>query len=139
MTASVFKEQRQELLDAGMDDFVRKPYRFHEIYDCMARHLGVKYITRAAAPAAAEVPRVPLAPAMLAVLADAARGELKDALESLDGERIGAVIQRIGETNADLAQVLLRLAEDFDYPAILRALAAENAPVGEGKLTGAGK
>ena len=40
VTASAFKEQRQEMLDAGMDDFVRKPYRFHEIYDCMAKQLG---------------------------------------------------------------------------------------------------
>ena len=28
VTASAFKEQRRKLLDAGMDDFVRKPYRF---------------------------------------------------------------------------------------------------------------
>ena len=27
VTASAFKEQRQEMLDAGMDNFVRKPYR----------------------------------------------------------------------------------------------------------------
>ena len=33
-----------------MDDFVRKPYRFDEIYGCLARHLGVKYIYQSAAP-----------------------------------------------------------------------------------------
>jgi CheY-like chemotaxis protein len=46
VTASVFREQQQELFDAGIDDVLRKPYRFHEIYDCMARHLGLKYVYR---------------------------------------------------------------------------------------------
>jgi CheY-like chemotaxis protein len=39
VTASAFKEQQQEILDAGMDDFVRKPYRFDEIYDCLTRQI----------------------------------------------------------------------------------------------------
>jgi DNA-binding response OmpR family regulator len=33
----------QLVVAAGCDDFVRKPFQFEEIYDCMARHLGVKY------------------------------------------------------------------------------------------------
>ena len=66
VTASVFKEQRQELLDAGMDDFVRKPYRFQEIYNCLARHLGVKYVYRAASPASKDPDM--LTPVALAVL-----------------------------------------------------------------------
>jgi CheY-like chemotaxis protein len=32
VTASVFMEQREEILHAGMDDFLRKPYRTNEIY-----------------------------------------------------------------------------------------------------------
>ncbi len=46
VTAPAFMEQRQELLNAGMDDFVRKPYRFDEIYDSLARQVGVKYLYR---------------------------------------------------------------------------------------------
>src|SRR6185369_5769038 len=44
VSASAFKEQQKEMADAGMDDFIAKPYRFGEIYDCLARHLGLKYI-----------------------------------------------------------------------------------------------
>ena len=29
---------------AGADDFIRKPYRPSEIFDCMARHLGLRLI-----------------------------------------------------------------------------------------------
>ena len=53
------------------------------------------------------------------------RKELKDALESLDSIRISAAIQRIGEADAELGRTLSRLAENFDYPAILSALTAE--------------
>ena len=43
VTASGFESQRSEVLAAGLDDYVRKPYRPDEIFDCMARHLGVQY------------------------------------------------------------------------------------------------
>ncbi len=126
VTASVFKEQQQELLDAGMDDFVRKPYRFHEIYDCLAKHLGLQYIYRSEADEAADALPAQLTPAMLAALPESARTELKEALESLRAGRIAAAIRQASEANADLGRTLTRLAENFDYPSILRALAAEN-------------
>jgi CheY-like chemotaxis protein len=44
VTASAFAEQRSEMLDAGMDDYVRKPYHASEVYDCLSKHLGVKYL-----------------------------------------------------------------------------------------------
>jgi hypothetical protein len=37
------RAHRYEMLVAGLDDFVRKPYLPNEIIDCMARHLGVWY------------------------------------------------------------------------------------------------
>jgi CheY-like chemotaxis protein len=40
VTASAFASQREEVLAAGVDDFIRKPYQPSEIFDCMARHLG---------------------------------------------------------------------------------------------------
>ena len=122
VTASAFLEQRQKLLDAGMDDFVRKPYRIHEIYDCLARHLGVKYLYRSGAPEAGAGAPVALTPAMLAVLPAALREELRDALASLDSERIGAIIQQAREADVDLGRALAHLAENFDYLAIMNAL-----------------
>ncbi len=44
VTPSAFREHWQDMLSAGMDEFVRRPYRFYEVYDCMARLLGVKYV-----------------------------------------------------------------------------------------------
>ncbi len=123
VTASVFKDQQQQMLDAGMDDFVRKPFRFNEIYDCLAKHLGVRYLYKAAEAEAA--PHVELTPAMLAVLPAAMRRDLKDALESLNTARIEAVIGEVSRVDEALARSLSRLTEDFEYPVILAALAAE--------------
>ncbi len=92
VTASVFAAQRQEMLDAGMDDFVRKPFHFAESNDCPAKQLGVRYLYKTIEGGAAR--RVELTPPMLAVLDPGLRRDLRQALESLDSDRIGAVIQR---------------------------------------------
>jgi signal transduction histidine kinase/ligand-binding sensor domain-containing protein/CheY-like chemotaxis protein len=43
ITASAFVSEREQVLSAGMDDFVRKPYYPEEIFLCMERHLGLRY------------------------------------------------------------------------------------------------
>jgi CheY-like chemotaxis protein len=43
LTAATFSSEREETLAAGMDDLMRKPYRPDQIFDCMARQLGVRY------------------------------------------------------------------------------------------------
>jgi signal transduction histidine kinase/CheY-like chemotaxis protein len=41
--ASFFPAEREEMLAAGAHDFIRKPFHPDEIFDCMARHLGLRY------------------------------------------------------------------------------------------------
>ncbi len=126
VTASAFKEQQQEMLDAGMDDFVRKPYRAEEIYDCLAKQLGVQYVYQAAeATAEATIGSAIPVSGKLAALPASIRKELADALESLDSETIAAIIAQIAQIDSGLGKQLQRLAEDFDYPAILNALSPE--------------
>lgn len=43
LTASAFEEERTRILAAGCDDFVRKPFRVSDIFEHMAKHLGVRY------------------------------------------------------------------------------------------------
>ena len=44
LTASAFEEERQIILSAGCDDFVRKPFREEELLSKISIHLGVEYI-----------------------------------------------------------------------------------------------
>ncbi|MCR4376914.1 MAG: ATP-binding protein [Rhodospirillales bacterium] len=121
VTASAFLEQREELTKAGMDDFVRKPYRSSEIYACMAKHLGLHYEYRAEPEAENQV-AAELTDTMLQGLPPALRTELTDALLILDSERIDAVIQKVAQHDQSLGELLAHLAGNFDYPTILQAL-----------------
>ena len=124
VTASAFNEQRQEMLDAGMNGFVSKPYRFGEIYDCLARQLGLKYIYR---PEAAEPDTTAVAP-MATALSTALDKQLRDALERLDSERIAALLDEVGAIDARLAAALSGLSKHFDYPAMVCLLDEIGSP-----------
>ncbi|MGZ4960097.1 MAG: MASE3 domain-containing protein [Methylomonas sp.] len=123
VTASAFMEQRAELLKVGMDDFVRKPYRFNEIYDCLSKQLGVRFLYEGMAEQAEDV--MALSAEMLLVLPKELRGELKQALESLESERIGFALQKVASFDPKLQKTLAYLVENFDYPTILKALGTD--------------
>jgi CheY-like chemotaxis protein/anti-sigma regulatory factor (Ser/Thr protein kinase) len=120
VTASAFSEQRTELLKAGMDDFLRKPYRFNEIYECVSKQLGVQYTYRGATASMDEAST--LTPEMLSILPETLRQELMQALESLNSDRIETLIQQVAMYDANLQKALAYLANNFDYPTILKAL-----------------
>ncbi|MEJ2407616.1 MAG: ATP-binding protein, partial [Candidatus Thiodiazotropha sp.] len=106
VTASAFKEQKPKLLAAGIDDYVRKPYRFN------------------AGEGTDTPPPHNLTPQMLATLTKELRHQLSDAIRSLDSNRIKAVIEYIGNINTPLGKSLGHLADEFNYPMILQALSA---------------
>jgi CheY-like chemotaxis protein len=120
VTASAFTEERSAMLKIGMDDYIRKPYRASEIYDCMAKHLGVKYLYEGEPESYKQ--GMTLTPEMLEDLPEALRSDLITALESLDRKHIDVAIRQVGALDQTLQINLSRLAGNFDYPAILEAL-----------------
>ena len=121
LTASVFKEQQQEMLDAGMDDLIRKPYRADEIFACMSKHLGVRFIYQGVEHEA-EKAYAELSPSDFAGLPSALRDELKDALISLYEEPIDEAIAKVSAFNADLGKKLRWLADNLEYEKIFQVL-----------------
>ena len=121
VTASAFTEEQHQILASGMDGFVRKPYRFSEIYESLAQQLGLKLLYRDTSGGESPFPTT-LTTEMLAELDDGLRNELRDALDTLDSERITTVIHNIDSKNHRLAQTLGHLADNYDYPAILATL-----------------
>jgi CheY-like chemotaxis protein len=122
VTASVFMEQQAELLASGVDGFVRKPYRAEEIYDALAEQLNLRYLV-VRDDAQAEGADQKLTPAMLSGLPLTLRADLRRAVERLDSARILAAVEQVSGIDPALGRTLLRLAENFDYPAMLNALA----------------
>jgi len=52
LTAHALEEEKEEILSAGCNDFVRKPFREHDIFDTMAKHLNIQYIYEEEEPVA---------------------------------------------------------------------------------------
>ncbi|MBV8571970.1 MAG: response regulator [Acidobacteriaceae bacterium] len=119
LSAFAFAEYRAQALAAGVDDYVSKPFRAEDIFDCLARHLGVRYTYRAAA--AGEPPSL-LNPQILARLPATLRKQLAEAVISLDIDGIAHVISRITEQDPAVGSILSNCADRYAYSSILQAL-----------------
>ena len=117
ITASAFVDQRDEILAAGMDDLVRKPYSPVELFNCMGRQLGVHF-------AREQVVHVntTLSSSSLAKLPETLRRALSEGLILGDSEQLAKLIFRVEQQDATLAKVLVRYVEAFNYLPILNAL-----------------
>lgn len=121
VTASVFTEQRQEFLNAGVDDIVSKPYRDAEIFACMTKHLGVRFIYDEPVNQKNAVEQLFNAQS-LKQLPEVLLSELLQAAMSLDIEQSLDVIERIKAIDAPLAEALAGRVNQFDFEAIAKLL-----------------
>jgi signal transduction histidine kinase/DNA-binding response OmpR family regulator len=121
VTASGFASERSEILAKGVDDYVRKPYRPAEIFECMARHLGVRYQIRGSAAKDHTVTR-DLTAADLSVLSETLREELRESLLTLDQAKISAAITHVAQENAEIGSILRRHADNYAYTKVLAGL-----------------
>jgi signal transduction histidine kinase/ligand-binding sensor domain-containing protein/CheY-like chemotaxis protein len=123
VTASAFASERDTVMEAGVDDFVRKPYQPGEIFDCMARQLGLRRVFMSSPK---EPRSVPLSKADLETLPRELVGELRAEIVRLDHKRIHDVIARISRFNPALGQQLTHMAARFSYTAMLEAVQPED-------------
>jgi CheY-like chemotaxis protein len=123
ITASAFREQRPEILAAGCDDMVFKPFREHEIFEVMARFLGVEYVYEEPDDAAAPIDDAELTAAMLAELPPELFQDLDETTLVANREVILEVIERIREHAPDTADNLRALVQNFETDRIRELLA----------------
>jgi CheY-like chemotaxis protein len=121
LTAFALTEQRAQAVAAGVDDFVCKPFQAAEIFDCLARHLGIRYTYDEPAK---DQPNIPLREEALAALPEEFRTELAEALISLNIDRVTRAVNRIAERDAALGRALVPYCHQYAYSSILRALRA---------------
>jgi len=122
LTASAFEEDRAMILSEGCDDYVRKPFREEEIFDTLAKHLGVRFLyEEEAGPVGvpAEVAGGALTKAALAALPADWVASLHQAATQLDADLILDLLEQIRDQYAPLADALEGLVHDFRFDTIL--------------------
>ncbi len=125
LTAYTMEDDRAEILSTGCDDFVSKPFREHEIFDVMAKYLGLEYIYEPID----EMPAVRLlqpSPEQLKALPQGLLSELHAAALRLDTAYILKVIEKIAVIDAPLGSVLKGFAENLEYDRLLLLLESKD-------------
>ncbi|MBD2388139.1 PAS domain-containing hybrid sensor histidine kinase/response regulator [Cylindrospermum sp. FACHB-282] len=129
LTASAFEEQRSDILAAGCDDLIRKPFREGVIFNKIAEHLGVEYVyaqEQESQPTEHRATKAdPLTAEDLAVMPEAWINALHKAAIQVDAELICKLIQQIPETHHALAQELTTLVNLFCFDEIIQLITGE--------------
>ncbi len=129
LTAHALEEEKEQIISAGCDDFVRKPYRLDEIFEVMGKHLDLKYvyeeIREKAAPVEAEVE---LQPEQLAALPADLFSRLYAAAVELDKDRILALTEMIKPLDAQMAKMLETAVKKFALGPLLDLLEQIECP-----------
>ena len=117
LTASVFEEERAQVLAAGCDDMLPKPIDEDQLFAVMGQLLGLRYRRQAdPEPAVAE----PLKAASgLAGLPEDTRAALRTAALNLDLEAASAVVAGLGLEQAAVAQLLRTCLETFQFERVV--------------------
>ena len=122
LTAHALEDERREILASGCDDFIRKPYRDTEIFDALAKHLGIRFRYADDHPPTAERAGCELTADRLYKLPRDLTDELLRAAELLDGARMLEAIRRIGDLDHELGELLRCMAENLRYKELLKVL-----------------
>ena len=121
LTASTFEERKDEIIAAGCDDFVRKPFQEQILFEKMACYLGVRYFYEelpALTPAGgrryfvAEKPDSFFLP-LLSEMPHNWVKELDEAANDVNEELAIELVDRICESHPTLADALKDLLADY--------------------------
>jgi PAS domain S-box-containing protein len=115
ISASVIDLDRETLRKAGFDDFLGKPFREAQLFEVAGRLLGLRFLTRQAAPAPVSVDLTGLK-----LQPESWRADLKDAVLIGDTEAALAVVDRLG--HHPMADGLRHLLRDYKLQELLNAL-----------------
>jgi len=126
-------------LSAGCDDFLRKPFREHELFDMMKKHLGVCYIYEKDenlpdSEQIKEENRKALTAEAVSALPPGIVKDLENAAIRGNMDAISAVIEAIRVSNAPLADALTDLADGFQYAEILNLTPQPPSLKGKGEF-----
>lgn len=120
LTASAFEEKRSLVLSAGCDDFVSKPFQTAEIFEKMAKHLGIQYVfAQDSTMLTDSIFNDDTMIQDLNVMPISWRQQLYQAASEADESQILTLIQQIPSSEAFLSQTLTSLVENLQFEQIM--------------------
>ena len=127
LSANTFEDSRAEILAAGCDDLVIKPFTDEIIFKKMAHYLGVRYIYKELSQIPTNsrlldaIDQIPTAlfQKELATMPLSWLRELHQAAAALDEELVIQLIEQIPESQDSLAQALRELLINFRFDLLL--------------------
>jgi two-component system sensor histidine kinase/response regulator len=127
LTASAFEEQRQDILAAGCDNLIRKPFRKEELLATIGQHLGVQYLYEdlLTAPSRNNGSIPETADPTLAIVQQVAAmsphwiAQLNNAASQCSDRLILELIQEIPVEFTELATTLSELSDNFRFDQIM--------------------
>ncbi|MGE5659883.1 MAG: PAS domain S-box protein [Actinomycetota bacterium] len=130
LTANAFEEQRQTILSAGCDDFIRKPFREVELLTKISQHLGVNYIYEENNhQERGTTPKEPGSDSTLTLNLEALKlmepewvKQLSHAATTGSDLSVLRLLEKIPPENSHLAVALTDLVEDFEFKQILELI-----------------
>jgi CheY-like chemotaxis protein len=119
LTAHALEEERREILAAGCNDCLRKPFRETEIFTALEQHLGIRFIHEGEAtpPAAATVSAADLSRLPAPLLKN-----LVTAVELLEARGCFEALAPVKEIDPVLEGRLRQMVEAFEFRLLLAAL-----------------
>ncbi len=118
VTASAFASEQQNILAAGFDDVVLKPYRECELFEKLTQHLGARFLY--ATETNASIEPLPADTAkMLAATPPAWRNDLARTIMNAEFHTCINLINRIKEQHPAAAEILTTMIHNFEYEAVL--------------------
>ena len=127
LTASVLEEEKAIVLSTGCDDFLRKPFKEHVIFEALTKHLGVQYIYEKLADdnlVSDDNPAMILSVDLLSLkaMSDEWRSQLSEAAIEGDSNRVMRLIQEIPDKESVTIRMLEKLARQFEFDEIAELL-----------------
>jgi PAS domain S-box-containing protein len=122
ITAQALEDDRMRIIQAGCDDFIRKPYRENEIFDALARHLGLRFVYEEKPVTPSEKIELELIPELLEKVPPELVQNLHRAVIGLDPERIQELTNQIVQYDQAVGGELQKLATRLDYDRLLQLL-----------------
>jgi len=123
LTASVFKDQINEVMEAGSDFFIFKPYRPEEIYGCIQKYLQVNYLyADKTIKADKKTYSEQLTSKSLALLPKDMHTTLTNAAKELDVDQVLNIADSVEKTQPILANALRETMDAMDFDTLQQAL-----------------